>query len=149
MSVIIIVVTVLAVAVPLVTLSVVLLVFVLVQVFSSWTAAGRAETSEATATLLLFREAELHEDPRVRRAVRGEIVCYSTSAIEQDWPPWPAGASAAFLPDGEIAYVKAAFGRPGRAGSSRPTGRSSRAMASARRRARSVFRRRVRPCPQR
>lgn len=51
MSVIIIVVTVLAVAVPLVTLSVVLLVFVLVQVFSSWTAAGRAETSEATATL--------------------------------------------------------------------------------------------------
>jgi hypothetical protein len=86
MSVIIIVVTVLAVAVPLVTLSVVLLVFVLVQVFSSWTAAGRAETSEATATLLLFRETELLEDPRVRRAVRGEIVCYSTSAIEQDWP---------------------------------------------------------------
>lgn len=36
------------IAVPLVTLAVVLLVFVLVQVFSSWTSAGRAETDEAT-----------------------------------------------------------------------------------------------------
>src|SRR5215218_9313282 len=52
------------IAVPLVTLAVVLLVFVLVQVFSSWTSAGRAETDEATSTLLLFREAELLDDER-------------------------------------------------------------------------------------
>jgi hypothetical protein len=38
---------------------VLLLVFVLVQTFASWAAAGRAETDEATATLLLFREADL------------------------------------------------------------------------------------------
>lgn len=74
------------VATPLVTLAVVLLVFVLVQVFSSWTAPGRVETSEATATLLLFREADLLEDPSLGEAVRGEIVCYTTSVIEQDWP---------------------------------------------------------------
>ncbi len=74
------------IAVPLATLAVVLTVFVLVQVFTSWTAAGRAETSEATATLLLFREAELLKDPRVRQATRGQIVCYATSVIEQEWP---------------------------------------------------------------
>jgi hypothetical protein len=74
------------VAVPLVTLAVVLTVFVLVQVFSSWTSAGRAESSEATGTLLLFRETDLLDGPSVRRAVRGDIVCYATSVIEQDWP---------------------------------------------------------------
>jgi hypothetical protein len=74
------------VAVPLMTLAVVLVVFVLVQVFSSWTAAGRAETSEATATLLLFREAELLHDVRVRETVRKELVCYATSVVDQDWP---------------------------------------------------------------
>jgi hypothetical protein len=65
---------------------VVLVVFVLVQVFTSWSTAGRAETSEATATLLLFREAELLADPAVRTGVRREVVCYATSVIEQDWP---------------------------------------------------------------
>src|SRR3954452_19602959 len=43
---------------PLGTLSVLLLVFVLVQTYESWSAAGEAETAEATATLLLFREAD-------------------------------------------------------------------------------------------
>jgi hypothetical protein len=74
------------VAVPLVTLATVLLVFVLVQVFSSWSTAGRAETQEATATLLLFREAELLDDQPVRDAMRAELVCYATSVVEQDWP---------------------------------------------------------------
>ena len=38
---------------PIASLAVVLLVFVLVQTYSSWAAAGRAETDEASATLLL------------------------------------------------------------------------------------------------
>jgi hypothetical protein len=49
---------------PLATLAVLLLVFVLVQTYASWSAAGDAETAEATATLLLFREADLVKEPR-------------------------------------------------------------------------------------
>src|SRR5262249_22045526 len=71
---------------PLASLAVVLLVFVLVQTFSSWAAAGRAETDEATATLLLFREADLVSDPQLRNTIRRQVVCYATSVIHQDWP---------------------------------------------------------------
>jgi len=71
---------------PVGSLAVVLLVFVLVQTFSSWAAAGRAETNEATATLLLFREADLIGGARRRDALRKEVVCYATSVERQDWP---------------------------------------------------------------
>jgi hypothetical protein len=71
---------------PIASLAVVLLVFVLVQTFSSWAAAGRAETDEATATLLLFREADLVGDPRLRDTIRRQVVCYATSVVHQDWP---------------------------------------------------------------
>jgi hypothetical protein len=71
---------------PVASLAVVLLVFVLVQTYSSWAAAGRAETNEATATLLLFREADLVGSTRVRDTLRKEIVCYATSVERQDWP---------------------------------------------------------------
>jgi hypothetical protein len=71
---------------PLASLAVLLLAFVLVQSFSSWSNAGRAEASEATATLLLFREADLIDNPRSRQDVRRQVVCYATSVIEQDWP---------------------------------------------------------------
>jgi hypothetical protein len=71
---------------PLATLAVLLLVFVLVQTFGSWADAGRAETDEATATLLLFREVDLVRDARLRSELRKEVVCYATSVIRQDWP---------------------------------------------------------------
>jgi hypothetical protein len=71
---------------PLGTLSVLLLVFVLVQTYGSWSAAGEAETAEATATLLLFREADLVKDARTRNRLRAEVVCYATSVIGQEWP---------------------------------------------------------------
>ena len=71
---------------PLATLSVLLLVFVLVQTYASWSAAGDAETAEATATLLLFREADLVKDARTRNRLRAAIVCYATSVIRQEWP---------------------------------------------------------------
>jgi hypothetical protein len=71
---------------PLASLAVLLLAFVLVQSFSSWSNAGRAEASEATATLLLFRQADLIENPRSRQDVRSQVVCYATSVIEQEWP---------------------------------------------------------------
>ncbi|HLM27302.1 MAG TPA: hypothetical protein VK304_10100 [Thermoleophilaceae bacterium] len=71
---------------PLATLTVLLLVFVLVQTYGSWAAAGRAETDEATATLLLFREVDLIRDARLRTELRKEVVCYATSVIRQDWP---------------------------------------------------------------
>jgi Protein of unknown function (DUF4239) len=71
---------------PLATLSVLLLVFVLVQTYASWSAAGEAEAAEATATLLLFREADLVEDARTRNRLRAEVVCYATSVIRQEWP---------------------------------------------------------------
>jgi hypothetical protein len=89
------------IAVPLVTLAVVLLVFVLVQVFSSWTSAGRAETDEATSTLLLFREGELLDDVQVRGRVRADVVCYATSVVEQDWPA---------MADGRISNVPTYWG---------------------------------------
>jgi hypothetical protein len=89
------------IAVPIVTLAVVLLVFVLVQVFSSWTAAGRAETDEATSTLLLFREAELLDDVQVRERMRAEVVCYATSVVERDWPA---------MADGRISNVPTYWG---------------------------------------
>jgi hypothetical protein len=71
---------------PIASLAVVLLVFVLVQTYSSWAAAGRAETDEATATLLLFREADLVSDPQLRDTIRRQVVCYATSVVHQDWP---------------------------------------------------------------
>lgn len=71
---------------PLGTLSVLLLVFVLVQTYASWSAAGEAETAEATATLLLFREADLVKDARTRNRLRAAVVCYATSVIRQEWP---------------------------------------------------------------
>lgn len=71
---------------PLASLAVILLVFVLVQTFASWAAAGTAETDEATATLLLFREADLVADARVRSRLRKQVVCYASSVIHQDWP---------------------------------------------------------------
>ena len=71
---------------PLASLAVLLLVFVLVQTYASWAAAGRAETDEATATLLLFREADLVRDARLHDTIRKDIVCYVTSVIHQDWP---------------------------------------------------------------
>ena len=70
---------------PLATLAVLLLVFVLVQTYGSWAAAGRAETDEATATLLLFREIDLVGDPRLRHKLQKEVVCYATSVIHEDW----------------------------------------------------------------
>ena len=71
---------------PIASLAVVLLVFVLVQTYSSWAAAGRAETEEATATLLLFREADLVRDVQVRDTIRRQMVCDATSVVQQDWP---------------------------------------------------------------
>jgi len=71
---------------PLGTLSVLLLVFVLVQTHGSWSAAGEAETAEATSTLLLFREADLVKDAGTRNRLRAAVVCYATSVIRQEWP---------------------------------------------------------------
>ena len=71
---------------PLASLAVLLLVFVLVQTYSSWSGAGSAETDEATATLLLFREADLVADPALRERIHKQVVCYATSVIHQDWP---------------------------------------------------------------
>jgi hypothetical protein len=68
------------------TLAVLLLVFVVVQTAASWSAAGEAETDEATATLLLFREADLVKDARTRNRIRAAVVCYATSVIRQEWP---------------------------------------------------------------
>ena len=72
-------------AAPLATLAVLLLVFVLVQTFASWTSVGRAENEEATATLLLFREADLVRDARLRELLQKQVVCYATSVIEHEW----------------------------------------------------------------
>jgi hypothetical protein len=71
---------------PFATLAMLLVVFVLVQTFASWTEAGVEETDEATATLLLFREADLIRDVGLREDVREQVVCYATSVIEQEWP---------------------------------------------------------------
>lgn len=71
---------------PLASLAVLLLVFVLVQTYASWAGAGNAETDEATATLLLFREADLVAEAEVRAALHKQVVCYATSVIQQDWP---------------------------------------------------------------
>jgi protein-S-isoprenylcysteine O-methyltransferase Ste14 len=68
------------------TLAVLLLAFVLVQTYASWSAAGEAETAEATATLLLFREADLVKDAETRNRLRAAVVCYATSVIRQEWP---------------------------------------------------------------
>ena len=79
------------VAGPLATLAVLLLAFVLVQSFSSWSGARRAEAAEANATLLLFREADLISNPQLRHEVRKQVICYSTSVIEQEWPAMADG----------------------------------------------------------
>ena len=71
---------------PMASLAVILLVFVLVQTYASWAAAGAAENDEATATLLLFREADLVADARVRSRLHKQVVCYANSVIHQDWP---------------------------------------------------------------
>lgn len=71
---------------PLASLAILLLVFVLVQTYASWSGAGSAETDEATATLLLFREADLVAESALRERLQKQVVCYATSVIHQDWP---------------------------------------------------------------
>ena len=76
---------------PLASLAVLLVAFTLVQSFNSWSGAKRAEAGEAAATLNLFRQAELYGDARLRDDVRGDVICYSTSVIEQEWPAMAEG----------------------------------------------------------
>lgn len=76
---------------PLASLAVLLVAFTLVQSFNSWSGAKRAEAGEAAATLNLFRQAELYGDARLRDEVRGDVVCYSTAVIEQEWPAMSEG----------------------------------------------------------
>jgi hypothetical protein len=71
---------------PLASLAVILLVFVLVQTYASWAAAGTAATDEATAPLLLFRETYFVADARFRSRLHKQVVCYASSVIHQDWP---------------------------------------------------------------
>jgi hypothetical protein len=73
-------------AAPVASLAAVLLVFVLVQTYGSWASVGRAETAEATATLLLFREADLVADARLRDRIHRQVVCYARSVVRQGWP---------------------------------------------------------------
>jgi hypothetical protein len=73
-------------SVPLVTLAVLLLTFVLVQVFGSWSAVSDEETAEATATLQLSREAQLFGDRATAAELQGDVLCYAISVVEQDWP---------------------------------------------------------------
>jgi hypothetical protein len=77
---------------PLGTLSVLLLVFVLVQTDASWSAAGEAETAEATATLLLFREADLVKDARTRNACAPRSSATRQASSARSGPPCKTGA---------------------------------------------------------
>jgi len=100
-------------SVPLVTLAVLLLTFVLVQVFGSWSAVSDEETREATAALQLFRSAQLFEDVSVRDDLKGDVFCYAISVAEQDWPAM-ADDSASDVPTywgQRIRDVAAAEGR--------------------------------------
>ena len=71
-------------AVPLVSIAVLLLVFVLVQTYASWANVGRAENDEATATLLLFREADLVRDARLRERIHKQV-------FRSGSPEWSGG----------------------------------------------------------
>jgi hypothetical protein len=116
---------------PLASLAVLLLAFVLVQSFSSWSSAGRAEASEATATLLLFREADLIDNPRWRQDVRRQVVCYATSVIEQDWPAMRRARVSNVPPTGRRRFGARPFDRCVRAPTRPRVRRSSRATPNA------------------
>ncbi len=89
-------------SVPLVTLAVLLLTFVLVQVFGSWSSVSDEETAEGTATLQLFREGQLFGDAAFRERIEGDVVCYAISVAEQDWPA---------MGDGEASSVPTYWGQ--------------------------------------
>jgi hypothetical protein len=61
----------------------VLLAFVVLIAFQSYTDAKEGAAHEAEAALELFRTAEFFPE---RTDVQGELVCYGRSAIHTDWP---------------------------------------------------------------
>ena len=131
---------------PLSTLAVLLLVFVLVQTYGSWAAAGRAETDEATATLLLFREIDLVRDERLRTELRKEVVCYATSVIRQDWPAMGNRRISSVPTYWERASATAACVLCARPAARPQASRSWSATVSGRVHGRTGSARRVRPC---
>jgi len=72
---------------PLLTLTVLLLSFVLVQAFSSFNRVRAAESEEAGRIAHQYELAGYFDDDEgVAIPIRSALVCYSAAVIEQEWP---------------------------------------------------------------
>ena len=70
---------------PLLTLTVLLLAFVLVQVFSSFRASKDASGLEAGRVVFEFDIAGYYDDP-IAEPMQSALVCYARAVAHQDWP---------------------------------------------------------------
>ena len=70
---------------PLLTLTVLLLAFVLVQVFASFRASKDASGLEAGRVVFEFDIAGYYDDP-IAEPMQSALVCYARAVAHQDWP---------------------------------------------------------------
>lgn len=70
---------------PLVTLTVLLLAFVLVQVFASYRASKDASGLEAGRVVFEYDLAGYYEDP-IAQPMQSALICYARAVAHQDWP---------------------------------------------------------------
>lgn len=78
---------------PLETLAVLQLAFVLVVAAQSYDNARDAAITEAGRADHLFEVAEYAPEP-YRQRLQGDVVCYASAVVEQEWPAMAAGRSS-------------------------------------------------------
>lgn len=87
----------------------VLLAFVILAAFQTYSGARAAAGSEATAVLDMARTAALFSTPQ-RDQLRGDLICYGRAVASEEWPAMRRGHSSPLV-DRWIAAYRALFGR--------------------------------------
>jgi uncharacterized membrane protein len=87
----------------------VVLAFVFLLTFQSYDAARSSSSSEAEATMAMFRTAGMFGDP-TRDVLQGEVVCYARGVIALEFPAMARGRLSPIVQD-RVGAVDRAFAR--------------------------------------
>lgn len=87
----------------------VLLAFLILAAFQTYTGAKSGAASEATAVLDMSRTAALFP-PSQRDRLRSNLVCYGRAVVNKEWPAMRQGDSSALV-DHWISQYRSTFGR--------------------------------------
>ena len=87
----------------------VLLAFVILAAFQTYSGARAGAGSEATAVLDMARTGSLFPEAQ-REQLRGDLICYGRAVVSKEWPAMRRGHSSPFV-DRWIAAYRALFGQ--------------------------------------